>query len=203
MILILSCGKILKMGLMMDLKKDLNWVMNFLKGYNFHLSLLKNCVRECSFRSNVMEQVNCCVEVLSRYWSAKAVRQVVSKYYSLEPGKYRSIFVESDGCMQVRYFCGCHYLAEDYYKFEELPGYHYSGYCPKAGYSCILEMCIPDPIVDGCIQEMCTTGYCVRYLHYSGFGCLYFGCSGWVKYIGTDAEAEWCCWLHADLSLTG
>ena len=48
------------------------------------------------------------------------MRQVVSKYYSLEPGKYRSIFVESDGCMQVRYFCGFHYLAEDYYKFEEL-----------------------------------------------------------------------------------
>ena len=76
MILILSCGKIPRMNLIR--KKSLNWMMNFLKEYSFRLSLMKNYARECNFRSSAMALVNCCVEVLSRYWSAKAVLQVVS-----------------------------------------------------------------------------------------------------------------------------
>lgn len=150
------------MNLIRMKNRMMNRMMNFLMGYNFRLNLVKSYAMECNFRSNVMEPVSCCVVVPSKYWSAKAARKVVNKCYSLEPGSFRLIWIEPDDC-KLAGCCSCyHYLAEDYYTIGDLPGYCYSGYCPMAEHSGILEMYIPDPNVDDCTQAMCMAECCAR-----------------------------------------
>ena len=66
-----------------------------------------------------------------------------------------------------------------------------------AGYYGTLEMCIPGPTVDDCIQELCTTGLYDRRLDHSGSGRWDSDYYGLVKNTGTGAEAERCLKLHA------
>jgi hypothetical protein len=58
-----------------------------------------------------------------------------------------------------------------------------------AGYYGTLEMYIPGPTVDDCIQELCRTGLYARRLDYSGSGHWDSEYCGLAKNTGTGAEA--------------